>query len=188
MSLITEPLPETVEAGGRAYAIHTDFKNWLLIGHLLSGTRDELAGNVAEALRLCYRQNLPPSLDEALSAMLRFYAGAKSPAQTANRQAKAVYDFEYDAAYILAAFWAQYGLDLTTCSLHWYTFKALFMGLGEEQKICKIMGYRGMELSQIKDKEQKKFYRRMQRLYRLPDVRSQEQRDADMTAALADAF
>ena len=191
MNILTEPLADYVEIGGVRYAVQTDFKNWIRIGSLMRCPDAENGAHLAEALGLCYvRGSLPPSLEDAVFAMLRFYIGEEEGQAARQGRAKctAVYDFEYDAEYIFAAFWAQYGLDLTKCRLHWHAFRALFLGLCGEHKICRMMEYRGADLSQIKNKEQKSFYRKMQRLYRLPDMRTQAQREADMMAAFSSGF
>ena len=67
--------------------------------------------------------------------------------------------------------------------LHWWKFKALFQGLKEDNKIVQIMGYRGMDLSKIKDKEERKHYKRLKKLYALPDMRTEEQKEADFAGA-----
>ena len=55
---------------------------------------------------------------------------------------KKAYCFEQDADLIFAAFWGQYNLDLSLESgLHWWKFRALFMGLPAECELKKIMGY-----------------------------------------------
>jgi len=96
---------------------------------------------------------------------------------------KRIYDFEYDAPYIYAAFLAQYRIDLQRDMLHWWQFAALFKALGEDNQIVKIMGYRGMDLSKIKDKEQKAQYRKMQKIYALPQPKAVQQ-ELDRMAAI----
>lgn len=49
----------------------------------------------------------------------------------------------------------------------------------------KVMGWRGAETGKIKNKSEKQFIRKMRRIYRLPDRRSVEERDAAMTDVLA---
>lgn len=192
MSMITRPLPDTVEVDGKKYRIYTDFRRWIELGIIMSDRSAPMEQKIIDALSLCYpRDSLPPSLEGAVNSMLRFYAGSlKTSAQDKNydNKKKPIYDFEYDAEYIYAAFLEQYRIDLTTASLHWYQFKALFMGLDENCKISKIMEYRAIDLSKIKDKEQKAFYRKMKRIYRLPDMRTEEEKEADMVNALADIF
>ena len=193
MSILTNPPADYVEIEGMRYKVHTDFRNWIRIGSILSCSEQDMKIRLIEAFKLCYLPgSLPPSLEGASYAMLRFYAGAEEQRPEAHgrepESRRPIYDFEYDAEYIVAAFWGQYNIDLTQAQLHWHIFKALFAGLCENNKICKIMEYRSVDVSKIKDKEQKRFYRKMQRLYRLPDMRSQEEKEADMMRTLAEAF
>ena len=98
---------------------------------------------------------------------------------------KQIFSYEYDAKYIYSAFLDQYGLDLNEIDyLHWFKFKALFEGLKSDNKICEIMGYRAIDLSKIKDKEQKQHYKRLQREFALPDNRTTEEKEQDFANAL----
>ena len=67
--------------------------------------------------------------------------------------------------------------------MHWWKFKAMFNGLKSDNKIVEIMGYRAIDLSKIKDKEEKKRYKELKRIYALPDMRSQEQKESDFACA-----
>jgi hypothetical protein len=60
----------------------------------------------------------------------------------------------------------------------------MFEGLKVENKICEIMGYRAVDVSKIKDKEEKKRYKKLQREWALPDDRTEEEKERDF----ADAF
>ena len=192
MSILTEPLRDFVEVDGKRYGVHTDFKVWLKFSDIISDRDMPTEQKVIESLKLCYlRGSLPNNAEGAVKAMLAFYAGEQKKPQTGEGKKSnktPVYDFEYDAEYIFAAFLAQYGIDLTETDMHWHKFKALFLGLGEESKICKIMEYRAMDLSKVKSKEQKAFYRKMQRIYRLPDRRTAEEMEQDMICTLSDGF
>ncbi len=46
------------------------------------------------------------------------------------------------------------------------------------------MGYRAMDLSKIKDKEMKKHYKQLQEDNKLPDMRSEEEKEEDFAEAL----
>lgn len=192
MSIITRTLPDFVEVGGKKYRIHTDFRRWIELGRIMSDGAIPMSEKIVKALSLCYlRDSLPPSVEGAIYALLGFYAGTQKQPQAEkenNHRKSPVYDFEYDAEYIFAAFMAQYKIDLSETDMHWHKFRALFLGLGEDNKICKIMEYRAIDLTQIKSKEQKAFYRRMKRLYRLPDMRTEEEKEADMISALSEVF
>ena len=45
------------------------------------------------------------------------------------------------------------------------------------------MGYRAIDLSKIKDKEERKRYRKLKQIYALPDMRTQEQKEEDFAMA-----
>ena len=190
MNILIDKLPEALEIEGELYPIHTDFRVWIRFALLFSESKVEMAQKFAEAIPLCFdlsKQNkLPPTLQLTLTGLFEFYAGDKKD-DKANKivvqeKQKRIYSFEFDAPYIYAAFLAQYGIDLKIANLHWWQFNALFSGLNEDNKICKIMGYRAVELDQVKDKTQKAFYRKMQNLYRLPDMRTDEEMEADIAA------
>ena len=99
-----------------------------------------------------------------------------------NKQ-KQIYSYEFDAEYIYSSFMEQYKIDLNTSHMHWWKFKALFEGLNENTQIVKIMGYRAIDLGKIKDKEEKTRYKKLKKLYALPDMRTQEEKEADFGKA-----
>ena len=47
------------------------------------------------------------------------------------------------------------------------------------------MGYRATELNTIKDKETKKFYKKMKKIYALPDMRTEEEKEYDFGEAFS---
>ena len=65
-----------------------------------------------------------------------------------------------------------------------HKFKALFNDLNENIQFSKIMSYRAMDLSKIKDKDMKKQYRKLKTLYALPDMRSEEEKESDFADEL----
>lgn len=90
-----------------------------------------------------------------------------------------IYSFEYDDFYIFSAFLQQYGINLQKEDMHWYEFKSLFDGLTEDTKFIKIIQYRSVDLNDIKDKEMRKFYIKQKKIYKLPDMRSEEEKEND---------
>ena len=91
----------------------------------------------------------------------------------------------HDDDYIYAAFMDQYNIDLQDIEyLHWWKFKAMFKSLKEDNEIVKIMGYRSMDLSKIKDKEEKAYYKKMQELYKLPISKDEKEKLDEITVAL----
>lgn len=188
---ITDSLHETITVGDKAYMVDTDFRAWIKFGNLMSQAEDRPVDSATEAIILCVRaQTLPPNVYDTLEALLAFYgAGLSGSGQTENHSrgnysGKRVYDFFLDAQYIYAAFMSQYRIDLTTAEMHWFKFCALFLGLSDSEKISKIIEYRSAKLSEIKDRKQKAFIRKMQEIYRLPDNRSESEKHQSMIASL----
>ena len=52
--------------------------------------------------------------------------------------------------------------------LHWWKFRMLFDGLSEDTEIKQRIMYRGIRLSDIKDKEERKRISRIQKAIQLP--------------------
>ena len=53
----------------------------------------------------------------------------------------------------------------------------------KQTKLVEIMGYRAIDLSKIKDKEEKKRYKNLKKIYQLPDMRTAEEKEADFGKA-----
>ena len=47
------------------------------------------------------------------------------------------------------------------------------------------MGYRAMDLTKIKDKDMKKYYKKLKKLYALPDMRTEEEKENDFAEAFS---
>nr|DAZ26003.1 MAG TPA: hypothetical protein [Caudoviricetes sp.] len=185
MSILTDKLPDYVVVEGREYQVYTDYRNWVNIELMLSSGTTTAEG-LAEVLELCYVDALPPSLDLALQGLYKFYTCGKQPVEKSHKLSKnkAIYNFDVDAEYIYSAFLSQYQIDLQTADLHWWTFRSLFTSLNEDNMIVKIMQYRVMDISKIKDKQQKAYYRKLKRKFALPDMRTTEQKERDMMAVI----
>ena len=127
---------------------------------------------VLMALNLFYIDK-PSDLQLAINEMFNFYTmeflytskGKKS------RRAKPqkIYDWDHDQGYVYSAFLTQYGIDLQEVEyMHWWKFRFLFMSLNEDNKIVQMMSYRGINLSDIKDKNERKRYEKLKREYEIP--------------------
>lgn len=187
MSILTQPLPVGAEIGGALYRMHTDHRTWIQFEVEMMEHGAELFKNTVNAariLQLCYI-DLPPTAEQALHSILWFYSGGeKQGAGSAGKKKTAVYHFDYDAPYIYSAFLAQYGIDLQTTQLHWWAFRSLFRSLNDTNMIVKIMEYRSMDLSKIKDKNQKDFYRKMKKQYEIPHSKSEQDKIDEIQHAL----
>jgi hypothetical protein len=84
--------------------------------------------------------------------------------------AKPLFSFRADYPYIMAGFLRDYGIDLSEIEyLHWWKFRMLFEGLSEDTEIKQRIMYRGINLEEIKDKDEKKRIRKIQNAIRLPE-------------------
>ena len=168
MNLITEVAPLSIEIGGVDYAIDADFRNCIRFEQLMFDPALNDDTRWALALNLFF-PNIPQDIQAALQKILWLYAADQEEKKTSGSgRQKRIYSFEHDSEYIFAAFYSDYGIDLNEIEfLHWWKFRALFAGLKPDNLICKIMEYRGADLSKLKG-EEKKFYQKMQKQYALP--------------------
>ena len=122
--------------------------------------------------------------------MLWFFRCGKELANSSKKrgngnQIKQIYSYEFDDNYIYGAFMQQYNIDLQDIEyLHWWKFKAMFDCLQDDTKIVEIMGYRAMDLRKIKDKKEREHYKKLKNVYKLPDMRSEEEKEADFANEL----
>lgn len=172
MNLLIDLLPNSVTVDDMEYEINSDFRTSMLFELLTQDSSIRDNDKIRMALELYY-PNIPKNVNEAIKQIIWFYRCGKdvtSPkGKGSGKRTSRIYSFEYDDDYIYAAFMDQYNIDLQDIeNLHWWKFKAMFLGLKENNKIVEIMGYRSMDLSKIKDKEQKAHYKKMQKIYEIP--------------------
>lgn len=186
MNLLIDRLPDEIEVEGIAYPIETDYRAWLRFSILMQS--DKTGAEKTVGMLSMLKETLPPRFEETVSAILRFYAGGEDADTEGTAQADAraarFYDFDYDSGLIYAAFYQQYGIDLQRAKFHWWQFKALFNALSEDTQFMKVLGYRGMELSKIKDKTQREFYAKMKKQYALPIPQSEKEQLSKIEEAL----
>ena len=165
MNLLTAALPDTITVDGREYAIHTDFRDWIRFCEMLLDEELKEEEKVYIALMM-YTEEQPDNIQLALKGLTDFYLMSDEvtndteevveteEVEQANQ--KPIYDWSIDSAYIIGAFQKTYGIDLTNIEyMHWWKFKALFTSIIEfdlEERI----GYRALDTSKIKDKDERK--------------------------------
>ncbi|ENK0839191.1 bacteriophage Gp15 family protein [Clostridium botulinum] len=172
MNILIDLVPITVEIEGEYYEINSDFRTSVLFELLMQDNELSEEDKIIQALQLYYPV-IPPNINLAVDKMLWFYRCGKDmipfKGSGKGKGVTQIYSFNFDDDYIYSAFLDQYGIDLQDIEyLHWWKFKAMFKALKEDNEIVKIMGYRSMDLSKIKDKEEKNYYRKMQELYKIP--------------------
>lgn len=185
MNILIDYLPSHVNIGGSDFKIKNDFRTSILFEQLIFDTSIDDKEKICLALELyfpndTYRLN-NTLIGEAIDKIIWFYSCGKdlsnSKAKTSSK-VKRIYDYEFDDDYIFSAFMSQYNIDLNRIKyLHWWKFKAMFNALKEDNEIVKIMGYRSMDLSKIKDKEERKRYSKLKEMYKLPVQVNKEEQD-----------
>ena len=186
MSLWLAPAPLEVNIGDRRYPIQTDFRISIRAEQLILSDTPE-PDRTLQLLHLYYGR-VPADIETACEQMLWFYTCGSAVKACRKSGGTAgggrVMDYEADAGYIYAAFMQQYHIDLATAHLHWWHFRALLDGLSEDTTFMRIVGYRSMDVSKIKDKQQRKYYTDMQKLYALPTPRGEQDKLDAITQAL----
>ena len=159
-------LPESVFVEGKDYAINTDFRVW---AELLCFMESDAPYEEKILKLLCdgYTCELPPHLDTAIFALFDFMMLGKMGRGSRADADEKIMDFYEDEGLIYAAFLQQYAIDLYTVDLHWWSFMNLLKSLDENTAIMKVISYRSVKCESIKNKELKKFYRKMKNRYRL---------------------
>ncbi len=183
-------LSDMVILNGEEYKINTDFRVWIEIEGLLLDNDSEPWGRLAKILTLAYPL-LPQNPYDAVKGIMWFYSGGqgKSHSQSdGNEELTIYYDLAEDFDYIWGGFMSQYGIDLTLCQMHWWKFKALLSCLDDECKFMKIVAYRRMNTSAIKDKELRRFYERMKKQFRLKRALTEASGEELAANALAGLF
>ena len=190
INILLDELPKKIN-GNR---INSDFRISILFELLMQDKEVKNEDKVRQALILYY-PNIEKITDykQAVDDIIWFYKCGKEEKKVddelkennENNKQKQIYSYEFDAEYIYSAFMEQYNIDLNSIKyLHWWKFKALFNSLNENVLFSKIMSYRTINVNKIKDKTLRKNYKKLKELYKLPDMRSEEEKEEDFANAL----
>ncbi|MFV0351431.1 MAG: bacteriophage Gp15 family protein [Oscillospiraceae bacterium] len=161
--LLEHGLPDKISG----VPIMPDFRNMIRFEAILQDEELTPYEKTEHGLRQLFKQ-IPQGFEQSIKDLVWFYMrGAEQAKRTGNRKARA-YDFSADASYIYSAFYASYGINLTTVRfLHWWEFMALLEGLPESTMMAKIMGYRTMDINKIQNKEVREQYLALQNQWAL---------------------
>ncbi|WP_195337068.1 bacteriophage Gp15 family protein [Paraclostridium bifermentans] len=192
MNILVDLLPTSVNIDAKKYEINSDFRTSILFELLIQDSSIDYKNKIYMALKLYYPV-IPKNINEAIENILWLYKCGKDTATSKGtvqgtvkgKGVSQIYSFEHDDDYIYAAFIHQYNIDLQDIEyLHWWKFKAMFKSLKEDNMIVKIMKYRSMDLSKIKEKEQKSYYKKMKELYKIPIHQDEQEKLDEITNAL----
>lgn len=152
--------------------ISADFRNMIQVALLLNDPEISQEEKAVAALYQLYPE-MPKDREKAAQGLVWFYTRGNIPQESestgAGEAAKRAFDFEQDANLIYAAFYATYGICLSTVEfLHWWEFMALFEGLPDTTLIKRVMYWRTADTSGM-SKQERKHIQHMRRLFALKE-------------------
>lgn len=164
--LLLDGLPEEYEG----IPISADFRNMIQVDLILHDPAINETEKTIAALYQLY-PDLPGDIHKAVEGLVWFYTrsdavgdGKDSGTKKATKKA---FDFEQDANLIYAAFYATYGISLTTVDfLHWWEFMALLEGLPETTLLQRVIYWRTVDVNGL-PKHEKKHVLKMRKTFAL---------------------
>jgi len=203
LNIFNNKLPHSVNIGGIEIQVNTDFRFSITFEEMIKEydlEEDEQKKEFWDkALKLYYpilnidfdkstveEKNMfnfiIDNVNEAIDKLMWFYICGREHIKNTQdqRQSKEeIYNFTYDEPKIYASFMQQYGRNIREEDIHWWDFKALFDGLNEDTEMKKVISIRATDLSKIKDKEQKEYYKKLKRAYKIPMPNDDEEINSD---------
>ena len=171
MIKFTEPFPRSIKIGGKNYAINTDYRIMAELETKISradiSDANAFANIFRETISVLFKEIPHEDIQEIIKGVLWYYCCGKEPSANVSKTGKRCYDYDEDSDYIFAAFMQQYGDDLVSSDMHWWEFRAKFTALTEETEFVKIMQYRSIDISKIKNKEERARIKKLQERFSL---------------------
>ena len=177
INALYEPFPESVFVDGTEYPIITDFREWFRFADMAADT--ELS-NRDKLLMMTQWLLEPPEqiTSELVTALCDFYRAKALEREMPEYEgdedeeytsaALPVLSWKIDAPYIIGDFQRYYGIDLLTAEMHWWRFRILFSALPDDSQMMKRIGYRSVDIGQVKSESERKRIMKMKQLYALP--------------------
>lgn len=166
--LLMNGLPEEYDG----IPISADFRNMIQVDLILHDTEISETEKTIAALRQLYPE-VPKDAHKAVEGLVWFFTRGNPPTggkdTSAKKAAKKAFSFEQDANLIYAAFYATYGISLTTVDfLHWWEFMALFEGLPETTLMQRVIYWRTVDLAGL-PKHEKSHVQKMRKAFALKE-------------------
>lgn len=129
----------------KGYPIDSDFQTGIQISQCL--VDDELSEyeRVAVACKLLFKM-MPENINECVEGITWFLNGWSTDNHKKSDSKEQVIDFDQDQWRIYAAFKSQYGIDLNTDKMHWFSFMGLLSNL-EECAFTRVIGIRQQKIT-----------------------------------------
>ena len=182
MNPLYEPFPDYVVVNDKRVRIVTDFREYIKLIDLL---KDDGVNTIekAELIMSWFLDEPAGEFSECLQALSDFVTNYRDRETRSNREEENDQESEeqHSAPYIISGFLECYGIDLTeVLYMHWWKFQMLIDGMNEDCELKKRMGYRSIDLSKIKDKEERERIRKIQKQIAIVDrvITSEEIGDA----------
>ena len=153
MNILTDRPPTSVKVGEETVTIRSDFRT----GIAFELAVEEGEENILKLLKL-YFDSIPKNTAEAVKAILWFFrCGSEKKKDSGNGgNGKQGYSFATDQTAIYADFLKHYSIDLASANLHWWTFRALLLGLPDESNFKKRVYYRTCDLKKLPKSERER--------------------------------
>lgn len=184
MNPLYDDFPSTVVLDGVEREIVTDFRDWLRFYDMLRDPEGTNAEKVQVMLSF-YLDPLPVSAyARAHKPLLSFFRRKdmifspfvsecetnpeEDDGETTSQ--KPLFDYMFDAPYIISGFWQDYELNLMDLRLqmHWWQFGILLDGLSEKTEFKQRVMYRNTNTAGIKDVKERQRIERIQRAIAIP--------------------
>lgn len=194
LSLTDTPL-SAIKFDGETYQINLAFDNVIKYLELVE---DDSENKELKALKLFFGdQEIPldPDFIESSFKLINetitksAYQGNSSKDWSMNIAPQHIYSYEQDADAIYSSFMMQYHIDLLKerGKMHWYVFRALFDGLGEDTPIQRIIELRQKNLTDVSDEQRGKVMQ-LQQYYALKLKKPKTEEDVFNNSSLSSAF
>ena len=176
-------LPDCIDASGKIYKLNTDFRCWLDFGEIIKSKSYNISDLCFVIIDDITALDIIRYGESILEGLVNFYSNPNVTPHNTDSSNDVIIDYILDGEYIVASFMQAYGIDLTTCDMHWHLFKALLLGLPDSCKMSQIMSMRSWRKSTVSYDEQS---RRLKEYWRLPVT--QNNRDNELMEEINKEF
>jgi len=167
MDLTKIILPDSIIVSGSVYKIHTGHPYWFRFSQLIQQKDMLLSG-----FDFIYINSKPEDRKTGFEKLLNFYYEKKElPRVDESQSCERILDYDIDSDLIYAAIMQCYHVDLYEKEMHWHKVRALINGL-YGTKLNEIISYR------ICDPKKDKNLEKMKRLWKLPEIQNEDDKEA----------
>lgn len=166
MDLTKAILPDSITVSGRVYKIKTGHPYWFRFAEIIADKKAYL-----DELDYLYDGEIPEDRQAGFEGLVNFYYEPKELPRSSGGSSERVIDYSIDSDLIYSALMQCYGVDLYDKPLHWHKVRAMITGI-TGTKLNAILEYRCSTPGKNKE------LARLKRIWRLPEVSSEEALEA----------